>query len=363
MTDTTVTTEAPSTEPAYGEKGLERAAGYTPHVDEFKPAEPEELSTKEAAAERLKQLSGSESSIVTHTTGLDPEVTLTLDQSAKMLAESRDADKAQAELDGTKAAQKEVDKLRGEKPAAPQIETEADIEKVLSHPKIRDAISAKVTEAETQRTHYEAAVTEASKFAIASLFHEFPEMENVPLTNWVSTIQAMHQREPARAQVIITKLQTLGKVEAALNQIKAQKSAKEQTDFKAYAAKENARFATMTKGIPAKEMAAIEAHVPAMLKEHGADVASFLKAVSNQTDFPRGVAEALLVKAARYDLLTKAARATPTNNVPNVTRPGFAGPRVDRGSAGLAQLSAKLSKTGNIKDAAALLMARRSKGR
>ena len=364
MTDTTVTTEAPSTEPAYGQEGLERAAGYVPMVDEFKPEEPEELSTKEAAAERLKQLSGSESSIITHTSGLPDNVTLSLDQAAKMVADARGADEAQAELDGTKAAQKEVDKLRGEKAAAPQFETEADIEKVLSHPKIRDAISAKVTEAETQRTHYEAAVTEASKFAIASLFHEFPEMDNVPLTNWVSTIQAMHQREPARAQVLITKLQTLGRVEAALIQIKAQKSAKEQTDFKAYAVKENARFADMTKGIPAREMAAIEAHVPKMLKEHGADVKQFLDAVSNQTTFPRASAEALLVKAARYDLMQKAARAVPARGaIPNVQKPGFAGPRVDRAETGLAALSAKLSKSGNLKDAAALLSARRSKGR
>jgi hypothetical protein len=362
MTDTTVTTEAPSTEPAYGQEGLERAAGYVPMVDEFKPEEPAEL-TKDEAAKRLKELSGSESSIITHTSGLPDNVTLSLDQAAKMVADARGADEAQAELDGTKAAQKEVDKLRGTKPAAQQIETEADIEKVLSHPKIRDAISAKVTEAETQRTHYEAAVTEASKFAIASLFHEFPEMDNVPLTNWVSTIQAMHQREPARAQVLITKLQTLGKVEAALIQIKAQKSAKEQTEFKAYAAKENARFSELTKGIGAKEMAAIESHIPRMLGEAGANVKQFLDAVSNQTSFPRASAEALLVKAARYDLLTKAARATPTNNIPTVQKPGFAGPRVDRGSVGLAQLSAKLSKSGNIRDAAALLMARRSKGR
>jgi hypothetical protein len=365
MTDTTVATEAP-TEPAYGREDLERAAGYTPLPDESKEEAPEEL-TKDEAAKRLKDLSGPESAIVTHTTGLPPEVTLTLDQSAKMLADSRDADAAQAEIDGTKAEQKAIDKLRnphGVEPKQPQFETEADIEKVLSHPKIRDAISAKVSEADTQRAHYESAVTEAGKFAIASLLHEFPEMENVPLANWVSTIQAMHQREPARAQVIITKLQTLGKVEAALNQIKAQKSAKEQTEFKAYAAKENARFADMTKGIPAREMAAIEAHIPRMLGEAGANVKQFLDAVSNQTTFPRASAEALLVKAARYDLMQKAARAQPARAaVPTVQKPGYSGPRVDRADTGLAALSAKLSKSGNLKDAAALLSARRSKGR
>jgi hypothetical protein len=364
MSDTTVTTEAPSTERAYGEEGLERAAGYVPHVDEFKPEEPGELTKEEAAEERRKQ-NGEQKMVYAHVTNLPANVTLDLDQAVTMLAESREADKAQAELDGTKAAQAEIDKLRGEKPAAPapQIESEADVEKALANPKIRDAIAERVTAADTQRTRYEAAVVDAGKFAIASLFHEFPEMENVPLTNWVSTIQAMHQREPARAQQIITKLQAVGRVETALGQLKAQKTEREQTEFKQYAAKENARFTELTKGISAREMAAIEAHVPKMLAESGANVKQFLDAVSNQTTFPRASAEALLVKAARYDLLTKAAKAMPTRDIPNVQRPGFAGPRVDRADVGLAQLSAKLSKTGNLKDAAALLSARRSKGR
>lgn len=375
MSDTTVTTEAPrndagqfeSSEPAYGREGLERAAGFVPHVDETTEDAPEEL-TKDEAAKRLKELSGPESAIVTHTTGLPPHVTLTTDQAAKMLAESREADNAQAEIDGTKAAQKEVDKLRGEKPEAkqPQIETEADIEKVLANPKIQAAITERVTAADTQREIYETAVANAGKFAAASLFADFPELSNLPLTNWVSAIQAMHQREPGRAQLAMTKLQALAKVEAASQQIKAQKTAREQTEFKTYATKENARFADMTKNIPAKEMAAIEAHVPKMLAEHGADVAQFLKAISNQSTFPRATAEALLVKAARYDLLMKSTgkltRALPP--VPNVQKPGIAGPRgAERSDTGLAALNARLSKTGHLKDAAALLSARRSKGR
>ena len=326
MTDTTTTTEAPSTERAYGQEGLERAAGYVPMVDEFKPEEPGELTKEEAAEERRKQ-NGETKMIFAHVyeTGLAPNVTLDLDQAAAMLAESREADKAQAEIDGTKSAQKEIDALRGEKPAAPtpQVETEADIEKVLANPKIRDAIAERVTAADSQRTHYEAAVTEATKFAITSLFSDFPEFADLPTDRWASAIQAMHQREPARARSMLGKLQTLGKVEAALNQIKAQKAEREQTEFKAYRAKENARFAEMTKGIPAKEMAVLEAHIPKMLAESGANVNQFLDAVSNQTTFPRASAESLLVKAARYDLMQKAAKAVPARGaVPTVQKPG-----------------------------------------
>lgn len=362
MSDTTELAPV-TTEPAYGREGLERDQGYSPLPDETKETSDE--LTKDEAAERLKELgSGETKMIYAHVTNLPANVTLTTDQAAKMLAESREADAAQAEIDGTKAAQKEVDKLRGEKPAAsaPQIESEADIEKVLANPKIRDAIAERVTAADTQRTHYESAVAEATKFAAASLFHDVPELANIPVQNWVSAIEAMHQREPARAQLAISKLQALSRVEAASLELKAQKTAREQTEFKAYAAKENVRFTELTKGIPAKEMAAIEAHVPKMLAEHGADVAQFLKAVSNQTTFPRASAEALLVKAARYDLIQKAAKAVATRAVPTVQKPGFSGPRTNSGDVGLAALSAKLSKTGSLKDAVALRLAR-SKGR
>jgi hypothetical protein len=372
MTDTT-TVEAPrndagqfeSTEPAYGREGLERAAGYVPMQDDSKAEAPEEL-TKDEAAQRLRELSGPESKIITHTTGLPANETMTTEQAAEMLAEARQADASQAEIDDTKAQQKEVDKLRGEKPEskAQLPDGEIDVERALANPKIQAAITERVATADAQREAYSTAVDQAGKFAAASLFSEAPELASLPLDQWANTINALHQHDPARARVIFGKLQALGQVEAASQQLKTQKAAREQTEFRNYAAKENARFAEMTKSIPAKEMDAVKAHVPKMLAEHGADVAQFLKAVSSQSTFPRATAEALLVKAARYDLLSKAAKATPTRDIPHVQKPGIAGSSGSgsRNDASLAALSAKLSKSGSLKDAVALRLAR-SKGR
>jgi hypothetical protein len=364
MTNTTELAPV-TTEPAYGVASLERDAGYVPMPDESKET-PEEM-TKDEAAERLKELSDSEPKMIyAHVTNMPPNVTMTLDQAADALADAREADKAQAELDGTKAAQKEVDALRGDKPAdatTPQDDGEIDIERALKSPKIAKAIAERVTEAETQRSNYEESVREIGKARIAALIGDFPEMANLPLNQWAAAINAMHQREPARASQIATRLNALAQVEAAVQQIAQHKIAREQTEFKAYETRENQRYAEFTKNIPAKELAAIETHVPKMLAEHGADVAQFLKAVNNQSTFPRATAEALLIKAARYDLLMKMAKPTPTRAaVPNVVRPGVAGPRVDRAASNLASLSAALTKSGSLKDAVALRLAR-SKGR
>lgn len=371
MSDTTITTEAPrndagqfaSTEPAYGREGLERDAGYMPLPDESKEDAPEEL-TKDEAAQRLKELSGPESTIVTHTTGLPENVTLTADQAATMLAEARGADAAQAEIDGTKAAQKEIDKLRGDKPAvanASQADAEIDVDRALASPRIRDAIAERVTAADTQREAYATKVVETGTIAIAALASDFPELANRPLDQWEPVLRQMHAREPARFQQAMGRIQSVAQIQQAHSQITAEKTAREAAEFQTYARTEDARFRELTKG--ERNMPAVEAQIPDTLRSLGVDPAQFLKEGTESKFLRSAAAQAILVKAARYDMIMKAPKATPTRAVPTVQKPGHSGPRVNRTDVNLAALSEKLGKTGSLKDAAALLAAHRNKGR
>ena len=300
--------------------------------------------------------------------GLKENITLSVEQAAKRVEEARKADIDQADLEGTAAAQKAVDDLRGEPPAEvrqPQIEAESDIESVLKNPKIAKALQERVTETETKRQEYETAVVEIGKARIAAIIGDFPELANLdPKTQWANAILALHQREPARAQSVYNRLLALEKVEAEVIRLKSEKEAGAKAEMAKYSARENQRFRELTKNIPAKEMQAITAHVPAMLAEAGVtDPRAFLKAIEGQTEFPRASAELLMIKAARYDMMQKAARARPTIPVPQVQRPGVAQPRGSSASTALAALNRKLSQTGNIKDAAALLMAKRKETR
>lgn len=376
MTDTIVTTETPRNEagqfkpaePAYGREGLERVAGFVPLPDESKAEEPEEFGTaKDAAAERLKQLSGSESAIVTHVTGLPDNVTLTPEQATKELIDSRKEVDAEEQREADKkAAQKEIDELRGEKPAdekQPATETEDDVERALKSPKIRDAIAARVAEAETQRQHHEEAVAHATNFAIASLFGDVPELAHTPVENWAAEIQNLQQRDPARAQAAFARLQAVGQVAAANEQIKAQKAARDQAEMREYTARERARYVDLIKDIPAAKQSEALEQLPKTLAAYGVDKTQFLNAVGNQTGFPRSVAQALMVKAALYDVIMQAPKAIATRDIPPVVRPGVAGPRgAERADHSLAALNAKLSKSGSLKDAVALRLAR-SKGK
>jgi hypothetical protein len=358
MSDTTVTTEAPATvEPV---NSLERDAGYVRLKDETKEA-PSEL-TKDEAAQRLKELSAPEGSIRTFTSGLPDNIALSVEQAAEMVADVRRAEKTEAETDDVKAQRREVDKLRGDKPA-PQIETEDDVERVLKSPKIRDAIAERVAESEKQRGEYETAVQHIGKERVAALHADFPEMQSVPLQNWAAAITEMHQREPARAAAIVTRLRALAEVEVAVQQIQADKTAREKAAFVTYAAEQNKKFAELTKGMSQTDLSAVKAEIPTMLKDYGVDdPRAFLQAIHGQSTFPRASAERILVDAAKYRMIMRAPKAVATRAVPNVMRPGIAGPRVDRGEIGLAALSAKLSKSGSLKDAVALRLARSKRG-
>ena len=366
MTDTTITTEAPINEPAYGREGLERAAGYTPIPDESKEEAPEEL-TKDEAAQRLKELSGPESAIVTHSPipGSDFATdgqTLELGQAAKMVAEARQADAAQAEIEGTKAAQKEVEKLRGDKPEqkAALPDAEIDIERALANPKIRDAIAERVTAADTQREAYATKVVETGTIAIAALASDFPELASLHIEHWESALRQMHAREPVRFQQAMGRIQTIAQIQQAHNQITAEKSGREQAEFQTYAQTEDARFADMVKG--ERNMPAIQAEIIAMVKDHGVDPREFFKAGAESKFLRSAAAQKILVDAAKYRMIQKAAKAAPSRAVPSVQAPGHTGPRTNRSDTNLAALSAKLGKTGSLKDAVALRLAQK-KGR
>jgi Phage terminase large subunit len=67
--------------------------------------------------------------------------------------------------------------------------------------------------------------------------------------------------------------------------------------------------------------------------------------------------------AGKYRLMMKARNAVATRPVPPVQRPGMARTPAEREHADLQALSAKLSRTGDIKDAVALYKARKSSQR
>lgn len=326
-----------SAEPLYGRAAEEREAGWVPLPEEKKDDEPEELTVREAAEELASRTP--ESEIVTYSAldGLADNVALTVDQASKILSDSRDADAAQAEIEQTAKLQREVDELRGVEPAkADKPEAEArpvrdgeidpELERALNNPKVRDAIQQQIGESEQARQNYLTNLDAATKIAQVSFVSQFPEFANLPAEQHGAMLAAIQQQQPERFQQIYSAVERSAGLFAQQGAEQQRQAERERTEFQTYAKAEDARFAEMVKGEPPAQMRAIENEIPAMLKSVGVDPLEFLKAGSESKFLRSAAAQAILVKAAKYDLMQKAPRAVATRAVPPVQRPGVARP-------------------------------------
>lgn len=360
-----------SEEPAYGLAGIEKDAGYVPYQEEH-TEETEDLTVAEAAERHQSRTE--ESDIVTHSPlDLPDNVSLTVEQAAKLKAESKAADDAQAELEEAERIRKEVDELRGVKPegeAAKDGKTEAtsepgdpkaDVEKFFAIPHVKEAVDKWNSETESVRETYSKATDLANDFARASFIENFPEIAGLPLEQWESALSAMAQREPDRFGKAVNSLQRVVQLQTAQQQEQQRRQMADRQRFEAYAKAENQRFETLVKGETKETMQAVEKIIPEMLAEYGADARQFLEAVSNNSTFPRATAERLLVDAAKYRMLKAAPKAVAARApIPPVQRPGVAPSKGQRAEASLGELTGKLRQTGSVDDAYNLYVARKS---
>ncbi|WP_369723661.1 hypothetical protein AB8Z38_06750 [Bradyrhizobium sp. LLZ17] len=238
---------------------------------------PDEL-TIEDAAEKLSDSNTPESEIVTHIAGADlpDNMSMTVEQASKSLSDARTAEDAEAERLKADQIRKEVDELRGDKPADDQpketkaenqpadsndlpIHDDPDIAKALSKPKFVEAIKAYDNQVQQQVTQ---AVEQANDFARMSFAENFPEISNLPPQQWEGALIAMAQQEPERFKSAINSLNRVSQLQAARQQQQVQQQQREQVEFQHYAKAEDARFAELVKDEPPARLREIEAEIP-----------------------------------------------------------------------------------------------------
>jgi hypothetical protein len=367
-----------SAEPLYGLAGVEQEAGYV-HLPEEQKEGSEELTVSEAAERYNNNSRTPEAQIKTYGAidHLPDNVALTAEQAHKLVTERKAAEAAQAEEAEADKLRKEVDELRGVKAEekAEKADNTADqgatadhsavddeVQKAISHPKVKAALEAHVSRVEGVRQQYSQAVETANDFARMSFAENFPEIANLPAQQWEGALVAMAQQEPERFASAINSLNRVAQLQTARQQQQAQQQQREQAEFHHYAKTEDARFAELVKDEAPAQMRQIEAEIPKMLSDLGVDPLEFLK-LGNESKFLRSAAaQKVLVDAAKYRMMQKATkdymstRAPPP--VPRVQRPGTATGRSNHAEASLAELSNRLSRSGSVEDAFAFYKAR-----
>ncbi len=350
-----------------GRAAEERDAGYVPYKEE--PIDDTGDLTVEEAVEQLAS-STPPADIKTYSSldDLPKNVSLTVEQAAKIKSDMDAADSTQAENDEADRLRAEVDKLReASKPKTEDSfevgkDPQADVEKLLAIPHVKEAVDKLTGEAETARQNHVAAVDAATEMVRATVLGRFPVMAqiaNLPQEQQGRAVAAWMQQNPEGAAELAQSMNGLQELVSQQQTHQKTTAERERSEFQTYARAQDEQFSKLMKG---ENMPAIEAEIPVMLKNLGVDPMEFLKA-GNESKFLRSApAQAILAKAAKYDLLMKAPKALVARNLPPVQRPGVASVS-PRSGDDIATLDRRLSQTGSIKDAVALYAAQtRRKG-
>jgi len=235
-----------------------------------------------------------------------------------------------------------------------------ELEKALQHPQVRRAIEEQVGEAEQTRQNYLNGLAAATQIAQVSFLSQFPELAGVAPEQLPGALEQMSRQDPtklARVQAMVEATEQLFAQQRVENSHQAELA---QQGFQSYARSEDARFETMLKGEPRETQAAVTAEIFASAKASGVEPAELNRLFKSEPLMRNAVFQRMMYDAGKYRLMMKARDAAAARPLPPVQRPGTARTPAEREHADLRTLNARLSSSGDIKDAVALYHARKA---
>jgi hypothetical protein len=387
------------------------SAGYTPMPDQEKKHDGEAIgSDSTSLREAAERLAGPSDDIVVRKY-LDqrgepaaPNEAITLERAGRDYASATAGDKFVVENESSKALAARVDAVRAEawandpdaarflgfeappartektelakadsekaadNPADPGVDGAAngldpEIEKVLNHPQVRQAIEERIGEAEKTRQGDVNGLAAATQIAQVSFLSQFPELASIAPENLPGALELMSRQDPqkfARVQAVVA---TTEQLFAQQQQESRRQAELGQQNFQRYANSEDARLETMLKEESKTTQHAVTAEIFASAKASGVEPVELIRLFNSEPLMRNAVFQRMMYDAGKYRLMMKARDAAAAKPVPPVQRPGLARTPAEREHADLRTLSAKLSSSGDIKDALALYNARKSSKR
>lgn len=235
-----------------------------------------------------------------------------------------------------------------------------EIERAIQHPQVRQAIEEKIGEAEKTRQSYLDGLAAATQIAQVSFVSQFPELASIAPEDLPGALELMSRQDPqkfARVQAMVATTEQLFAQQAQESQRQAEMT---RQSFHSYAKSEDARFETMLKGEPKATQHAVTAEIFASAEASGVEPAELIRLFNSEPLMRNAAFQRMMYDAGKYRLAMKAKDAAAARQVPPVQRPGIARTPAEREHADLRTLNARLSSSGDIKDAVALYSARKS---
>jgi hypothetical protein len=235
-----------------------------------------------------------------------------------------------------------------------------EIEKALQHPQVAQAIEQRIAEAEKTRQSYLNGLAAATQIAQLSFLSQFPELASVAPQNMPAALEQMSRQDPPKFARVQAMVATSEQLFAQQRQESYRQAEAARQNFANLAKSEDARFETMLKGESKQTQQAVTSEIFASARASGVEPAELVRLFNSEPLMRNAVFQRMMYDAGKYRLMIKARDAAVTKPVPAVQRPGLARTPAERGHADVRTLNAKLSNSGDIRDAVALYNARKS---
>ncbi len=242
-------------------------------------------------------------------------------------------------------------------------ELDPDIEQLMLHPQVRLALEEKIGEVERARRSYADGLDAAMQIAQVSFVSQFPELAGLPPERLPEALAQMAQQDPAklaRIQAIVAGSEQL----RARQNDEAQRTAEaSRRDFHTYAKAEDARLETLLKDETRDVRQAVAQEIMASAKASGIEPDELRRLFDSEPLMRNATFQRMMYDAGKYRLMMKARDAAVAKSVPPVMRPGMAATRTEREQSDARSLNARLSNSGDLRDAVALYQARKASRR
>ncbi|WP_298243731.1 hypothetical protein [uncultured Bradyrhizobium sp.] len=237
-----------------------------------------------------------------------------------------------------------------------------DLEQLMQHPQVRLALEEKVGEVERARRSYVEGLDAAMQVAQVSFISQFPELASLAPERLPEALAQIAQQDPAKLQRIQAIIAGSEQLRARQNEEMRRTADAARHNFQNYAKAEDARLEAMLKEETRDVRQAVAQEIMASAQASGIEAEEMQRLFASEPLMRNATFQRMMYDAGKYRLMMKAKDAIAAKPMPPVQRPGMASSRGERGQQDLRTLSARLSSSGDLKDAVALYQARRAHG-
>jgi hypothetical protein len=236
----------------------------------------------------------------------------------------------------------------------------AELERALQHPQVLQAIEEKIGEVERAKQSYRDGLAAAMQLTQANFLGQFPEFSGMAPDHIPAALEKMSREEPAKFARVQSAVAASEQLRAQQAQAEQHQAEMERQNFRKFAQSEDARLEVMLKDEPKAVRQAVAAEIMAVAKQSGIEPAELNRLFHTEPLMRHATFQRMMYDAAKYRLMMKAKDAIAARSIPPVVRPGVAANSAGRERADVRTLNARLSTSGDLKDAVALYQARRA---